>query len=340
MNILIIGGTRFVGYQLTWRLIAEGHRVTLLNRGTTKDPFDNRVTRLVADRSTTDFARVLAGREFDAAVDFACYTGHDAAGVVATLGGGRVGHYIMISTGQVYLVRTETPLPAREIDYDGPILPRPDDAADVDDWVYGIEKRRAEDLLIAASRDADFPATRLRIPMVNGERDYYRRVESYLVRILDGGPVLLPDGGERQTRHVYAGAVVRLIASILGNSATFGRAFNLAQTETPTVAELVTLLANLLGAPPRLVSITESELRFAGITPIEASPFSGRWMSFLDPTLAQTELGFTHESPEVYFGRIVSNYLNNLPESPPESYSDRARELRISRGITAGANPH
>ncbi len=91
MNVLIIGGTRFVGYQLAWRLIAGGHRVTLLNRGTTADPFGGRVERLVADRSTADFARVLGGRDFDAAVDFACYTGEDAAGAIATLGGGGSG---------------------------------------------------------------------------------------------------------------------------------------------------------------------------------------------------------------------------------------------------------
>ncbi len=34
MNVLIIGGTRFVGRALAWRLIAQGDRVTLLNRGT------------------------------------------------------------------------------------------------------------------------------------------------------------------------------------------------------------------------------------------------------------------------------------------------------------------
>jgi hypothetical protein len=44
--------------------------------------------------------------------------------------------------------------------------------------------------------------------MVNGERDHFRRLERYLFRMLDGGPVLLPDGGERPTRHVYSGSVV------------------------------------------------------------------------------------------------------------------------------------
>ena len=332
MNVLIIGGTRFVGYQLTWRLLAGGHRLTLLNRGTTLDPFGRRVQRLRADRRTADFARVLADLNFDACVDFACYTGDDAEGVVATLGGGRVGHYVMISSGQVYLVRADHPRPAREADYDGPTVPRPIDAADVDDWVYGIEKRRAEDVLTAASQTRILPATRLRLPMVSGERDYYRRVESYLVRILDGGPVILPDGGQHQTRHVYAGAVARLIDSILGNPTTFGQAYNLAQAETPTLVELVTLMADLLGAPARLASVTSAELSLAGLTPAAISPFSARWMSFLDPARARTELGFQHETPVSYLDKIIASYLNHPPDAPPAGYSRRQTELRVAGG--------
>ena len=333
MNILIIGGTRFVGYQLTWRLLAGGHRVTLLNRGTTHDPFGLRVTRLRADRSTPNFARVLAGLEFDACVDFACHTGKDAAGAVATLGGGRVGHYVMISSGQVYLVRANSQRPASEADYDGPTIPRPTDAADVDDWVYGIEKRQAEDVLMAARETGNLPATRLRLPMVSGERDYYRRVESYLVRILDGGPVILPDGGGHSTRHVYAGAVVRLIESILGHPATFGQAYNLAQTETPTLVELVTLLADLLGAPARLVSIPSAELSLAGLTPAAISPFSARWMSFLDPTRAEAELAFRHEPPAIYLDKIIACYLNHPPDAPPASYTSRQVEMRLTSAV-------
>ena len=331
MNVLIVGGTRFVGYQLTWRLIAAGHRPTLLNRGTTPDPFGDRVDRLVADRTTAEFDRVLARREFDAAVDFASYTGDDAAGAVAALAG-RVGHYIAISTGAVYLVREGCTRPAREEDYDGPTIPRPDDPADLGEWTYGIEKRRAEDVLVAAGRDRDFPATRLRLPMVSGERDYYRRVESYLVRILDGGPVILPDGGSHPTRHVYAGAVVRAIAGLLGDSRTFGRAYNLAQAETPTLAELVATMADRLGAPDRAVAVPADDLRAAGLDPAAISPFSGRWMSFLDPGRAQAELGFRHESPAAYLDRIIAWYLNAPPAAPPPGYATRDAEVRLAAG--------
>jgi nucleoside-diphosphate-sugar epimerase len=330
MDVLIIGGTRFVGYQLAWRLLAAGHRVTILNRGTRPDPFGDRVERLVADRSTPGFARALDGRRFDAAVDFAAYTGDDARGVVEVLGNGRVGHYLLVSTGQVYLVRQACPRPAREVDYEGPILARPTNPADLADWTYGVEKRAAEDVLAEAWATGDFPSTRLRIPMVNGERDHYRRIEGYLWRILDGGPVIVPDGGTDPTRHVYGGSVVRAIVAMLGKPSTFGRAYNLAQDETPTLAELVTLLAEILGAPAKLSPIPVPAIRLVGLDPAAISPFSGRWMSFLDPALAREELGFRHEPLATYLEKIVAVFLNAPPDSPPANYANRAAEIALA----------
>ncbi len=189
VHVLIIGGNRFVGRFLAWRLLARGDRVTLLNRGRLADPFGDRVERLVADRTSPDLERLVAGRTFDAVVDLAAFTGEDGRRAAEILRG-RTRHHVMVSTGQVYLVREGCPHPAREPareeDYDGPVMARPADPADVEDWEYGIGKRACEDALAAAARDG-FPATRVRIPMVNGPLDYFRRIEGYLWRLVPGG---------------------------------------------------------------------------------------------------------------------------------------------------------
>ena len=149
MNVLIIGGNRFVGYLLTWRLLAQGDRVTLVNRGNIADPFGDRIERIRIDRTSAEFADALRGRTFDAIVDFAAFQGEDVRRIIE-LFKDHVGHYVFISTGQVYLVKQHSNWPAREEDYDGPIKPRPADAVDLDGWVYGVEKRAGEDLLVAA----------------------------------------------------------------------------------------------------------------------------------------------------------------------------------------------
>lgn len=331
MKVLIIGGNRFVGYLLTWRLVASGHAVTLFNRGSIPDPFGSRLERLRGDRTTADFGRLLQGRQFDAAVDFAAFHGRDARSIMEVLPD--VGHYILISTGQVYLVKTHSHWPAREDDYAGEVAPRPADPQDADDWLYGVGKREAENALIQAWNDHRFPATRLRIPMVNGERDYFRRMESYLWRILDAGPVLLPDGGSNLCRHVYGDDVAAAIAALLGRTDTFGKAYNLSQTEEIPLADLVALLADLAGAPDRRAAVPSTRLLERGLPVLEVSPFSGKWMSRLDPSRAIEEIGFRPTPLREYCGRILASFLAHPPAAPPAGYLHRAMELRLAGEI-------
>jgi nucleoside-diphosphate-sugar epimerase len=326
VDVLIIGGTRFVGPLLVWRLLARGDRVTVFNRGTLADPFGERVERLRGDRRTDDLARLLGGRRFDATVDFAAYDGADARGAVAL--GERAGHYVFISTGQVYLVREGCPRPSREEDYAGAVMPKPSDPANVPSWEYGVGKREAEDALMEAWASARFPSTRVRIPMVNGERDNQRRVEGYLTRILDGGPVIVPDGGREIARHVYGLDVAIGVARVLGDARTFGEAFNLCQRETPTVWDLVGMLIDRLGAPDRRVALPRAAL--GAIPPQEVSPFSSSWMSLLDPARAERDLGFAHRPLGAYLDAIVASFLAHPPAEPPAGYRHREAERRIA----------
>jgi nucleoside-diphosphate-sugar epimerase len=329
MDVLLIGGTRFVGHYLALRLVAQGHRVTVLNRGVTPDGLGPWVERLRADRGTDAFDGALAGRRFDAVVDFAAYQPEEVERAVRVLRGS-AGHYVLISTGQVYLVRDHCPRPARESDFEGSVMGRPDNPEALEEWTYGVLKRRCEEVL---ARAPDFPSTRVRIPMVNGERDHYRRLESYLWRMLDGGPLLVPDGGPEVCRHVYGLDVADLLAAMLGERHLFGRAFNVAQWEAPHLSELLGLLAEALGAPDRRVSLPAHTISSAGLRIRELSPYSTRWMSYIDPSLAREELGFRSTNLPEMLARVVGAFLTSPPPAPPPGYEHRALERTLgSRG--------
>ncbi len=328
MDVLVIGGNRFVGALVAWRLLARGDKVTLLNRGTLPDPFGARVERLRADRTTAELARVVAGRRFDAVVDLAGYTGDDARSAVAALGE-RVGHYVFISTGQVYLVREGCRLPAREADYDGPVMPRPPDGPDLPEWEYGVGKRGAENALDAAWREQGFPATRIRIPMVNGENDYYRRLDGYLWRMFDGGPVILPDGGRQPCRHVYGDDVARAVVALLGRRETFGQAYNLAHSEAPTLRQLLEVLRDEAGSNAAFADVPTMVLRERGFLPAAISPYSNPWMSHIDPARALAELGFRPTPLHEVLARAVATFMNHPYREPPENYARRAEERAL-----------
>lgn len=331
MNVLVIGGNRFMGLGLVWRLLCGSHRVTLLNRGNLPDPFGDRVERIRVDRSTDAFDHALAGMTFDRAIDFAGFSADDASRAARVLAG-RVGHFIFISTGQVYLVREGCPLPASEHDYDGPIMAQAPSPAEHDEWAYGIGKRGAEDVLAAA---ADLPVTRLRLPMVNGELDYRRRIEAYVWRILDGGPLVVPRAGGI-ARHVYSGAVIRAIVKLIDDPPRAGQAFNLAQAEQPTVRELVERIAGRLGARPDVIELPAEALEEAGLSVSAASPFSNAWMSVIDPARAVAELGFEHPALDVYLDSILASLFAAWPSGPPAGYAQRGRELELVRHAARG----
>ncbi|WP_437993049.1 NAD-dependent epimerase/dehydratase family protein [Sorangium sp. So ce145] len=337
MRVLVLGGTRFMGHFLVYRLLAAGHQVTLLNRGATPDAFGDRVARVRCDRAAGDLAQALGGREFDAAVDFTAYTAADGRAAAQALGGGRIGHYVMISTGSVYLVREACPRPSRERDYDGPLLPEPAGEEDRAAWAYGVNKRGCEEEIAAAWQRDRFPATVLRIPMVNGERDPYRRLDRYIVRMLDGGPLLVPDGGGHAVRNVYSGDVVRAIVKLLLVPSTFGEAYNLCMDETPTLTELLELIASQLGAPARLAPIPSAAIRARGIDPVAMSPFSDRWMSMLDPAKARAELGFQHTPLRRWLETVITSLLANPRSEPPDGYEKRAEEIALAAELAGAA---
>ncbi|HYO87779.1 MAG TPA: NAD-dependent epimerase/dehydratase family protein, partial [Candidatus Limnocylindrales bacterium] len=235
MNLLIIGGTRNLGHFMVHDLLGRGHRVTVLNRGLTRDELPEQVERLRADRTEpAQLERTLKGRIFDAVIDNAIYKRAEAEAIVR-LFKGRTGHYIALSSGQVYLVRENVERPFSEDQYEGRVMPAPKpNTYGYEEWLYGMDKRAVEDTLLEAHARDGFPATTLRLPMVSSERDHFFRLYAYILRLQDGGPILAPSTPNYRLRHIYAGDVVRAVRKIVEESLARGKAYNISQEETST----------------------------------------------------------------------------------------------------------
>ena len=65
MDALVLGGSRFIGLRLVQLLHAEGHSVTVLNRGATPTELPEGVATIRADREKpAEVAAALKGRTF------------------------------------------------------------------------------------------------------------------------------------------------------------------------------------------------------------------------------------------------------------------------------------
>ena len=100
MNLLILGGTGFIGTHQVRYALERGHKVTLFNRGQRSREMIDGVTYLLGDRDKDDY-HTLAGLHFDACIDNAVLVPRWVRGAAAALSG-NVDHYTMISTTSVY----------------------------------------------------------------------------------------------------------------------------------------------------------------------------------------------------------------------------------------------
>src|SRR5689334_23085840 len=105
MRCLVIGGTGFVGSEVTAFLLEHGHDVATVSRRGAQTRGGAESIR--ADRKDgAAFAAAIGAREFDLVVDLCGYQVQDLDAVLPALRG-RIGHYVFISTDFVYTTDIE-----------------------------------------------------------------------------------------------------------------------------------------------------------------------------------------------------------------------------------------
>lgn len=328
MKILVIGGTKFLGYHLIQSLLLEGFAVTMFNRGVSPNPFSDQVEHISGDRDDFDaFYSSLHRRNFDAVIDLIGYRPEQIDAAVRTFRG-RIQRYVFISSGQVYLVTENRRQPAREEDYFQPIIACP--PGEEAGYEYGIGKRGCEDRLEQAYQENRFPAVRLRCPIIHGPKDYTLRLYSYMVRIQDGHPLIIPEGRDNLIRHIYVKDVVHAIITILKTPGIKGRAYNVASREVMRLHEFLQLTARAMGKSLQWRQISFSRMAEFSLDD-SISPFSGYWVSYLDPGRSERELGFKSTPLKKWLTETVRWFLREYRGGAPENYRLRPGEIKLTR---------
>jgi 2'-hydroxyisoflavone reductase len=202
LRVLILGGTGFTGpFQVRYAL-ERGHEITLFNRGRRPQQWPGKVEALTGDRDTADLA-ALAGREWDVCIDNPTSVPHWVRDVGQVIGG-KVGHYIFISTISVYADTSKPGLTesAALAQYDG------DDA--MRETMEGLRKNMrlygALKALSEAEAEKQFPGmtTVIRPGLIVGPGDGTDRFTYWPVRLARGGEVLAPGDGSDPVQFIDA----------------------------------------------------------------------------------------------------------------------------------------
>ena len=179
----------------------------------------------------------------------------------------------------------------------------------------------------------------LRLPVIWGEGDTSLRTWAYLERMRDGGPILLPDGGEQAVRFLWVEDIARAMLRVLERWPLPSPVYHLAQPDIVPLREVLERLATAAGRQPEFVFVTGETLARAGLGPgPEGLPFFGPWVSVLDPGLAQTEWGFEATPLDGYLASVVRAHLDRPPAASHPGYARRGTEIALARSLKSGAS--
>src|SRR5450756_1149739 len=188
MRVLFIGGTGNISIAATRLLAERGVELTLLNRGQTDVSLPDGVRWIHADiRDRSSAVEALRGETFDVVVDWVAFLPEHVETDIE-LFGGRISHYVFISSATVY----ERPSPFFPTVEEAPL-------GNVQ-WRYARDKIACRERLRHEHARSGFPATIVRpsytyggtwLPTAIEGQDY-----TIIERIRRGKKIIVPGDGE------------------------------------------------------------------------------------------------------------------------------------------------
>lgn len=260
MQLLVLGGTSFLGRHLVNSALARGHSVTLFNRGRTNPGLWHQVKELRGDRDSD--LRALEDHSWDAVIDTSGYVPR-VVRASAELLVERVPHYTFISTVSVYADFV------RRNDEASPVADLPEPESEDVQQHYGALKAACERVV-----DEVYPTGSLivRPGVMAGPWDPTGRFTYWAMRISLGGDVLAPEPRDLRVQFIDA----RDLADWIVRQAELGAVgvFNASgPVPRPTLEELLEISRRTVNPRARLHWVESDFLLERGVRELRDLPF-------------------------------------------------------------------
>jgi nucleoside-diphosphate-sugar epimerase len=335
MNILIIGGTNFMGPHVVHQLLAMHHQVTVFHRGHTQNNLPASVKHILGDRhSISNYRSEFEQLAPDVVLDMIPYTQSDAQSVIDTFKG-IAKRVVGISSQDVYrardiLWRREVgildPTPMSE---DAPLRTQLYPYQDVPDPL-GIpsdyDKILVEHVYMTTS---EMVGTILRLPMVYGANDPRHRFLPYLKRMDEGRPAIVLESqiARWQGSYGYVENVAHAIALAVTDERAAHRIYNVSETNASSQGDFICAIAQAVGWKGSVVEVPQSALPESWVLPFNVAQ---NWVT--DSTRIRQELAYTEPiTREEAFTRTIKWQRSHSPQpfSEAPELLDYATEDKI-----------
>ena len=251
MKILFIGGTGLISSACSELVVARGHELFILNRSvSTKYPVPDGATVLQADihSDSSHLSKLLAGRHFDAVVDFIAFTVEDIERDLI-LFRNKTEQFVFISSASAYQKPLKNYLITEETPLENPF------------WQYSRDKIACEQRLMKAYREDGFPATIIRPSHTYGPSQIPLAVDSWVHpwtivdRIERGKKLIVPGDGSSLWVLTWNADFAKGLVGLLGNQNAIGETFHITSDEALSWNQIYLEVYQALGQEPNVIHI-------------------------------------------------------------------------------------
>ena len=324
MNILVIGGTKFIGPPVIRHLINMGHEVTVFHRGKTQAELPDRVHHLLAERRClSDFKSRFEQLAPEVVLDMFAYTQDDAQTLMKTFKG-IAQRVVAISSIDVYRVYDVLwgresdiiPVPLTE---DSPLrssrYPFRDMSSRPLNAPVDYEKILVEQVVMS---DPELPGTVVRLPMVYGAKDPLHRLFPYLQRMDEQRHVIVLQESVANWRgsYGYVENVAFAIALATTNEKAKNRIYHVVEQQTLSEAERIAKVGELAGWKGKILTLPKEKM------PTEWKLMLNTKQDWLvDSSRIRNELGYQEIFSLDEALKITIEWQQNHPPAKPEEFA-------------------
>lgn len=243
MNILVLGGSYFLGYRFVNLAVSGSHKVTVFNRGTRPLNMEG-VSEVRGDRSVSEDLSKITG-SFDATVDFCAYEKGDIRRVKDALGD-RTGRYVFISTVDVYERGTGNTL---------------DESSSFETRDFGGEAGAYILGKVSLEKEIEEYPDRciLRPSIIYGPGNYAPRENIYFKWITAAGQILEPKPSDGFFQMVSVNDVAKAALEACSSDSYAGKAFNVTSSNVYTYEDFTQILKKATGKDFEVIGVTPEE---------------------------------------------------------------------------------
>lgn len=253
-QVLVLGGTNFIGYNLVQSLIKqESCQVTLFNRGVTKPDVFPQLEKIIGDRENEKDLNQIFKKRWDVIIDLSGYYPASVKQILDHVNQDLT-KYIFISTCSVYDNRSYE---GQFRDEKAPLLScSSQEEKDQAVATYGRRKAACERLIEASA----ISSVIFRPALVFGPEDQTDRFYYWLYQMKTQQKVLIPEEGQRVFSITSVQDLVRCVVQAIDQDKIEG-VFNCISYPSISILKIVTACDQVWGKQPELVSATAAFLQ-------------------------------------------------------------------------------